>query len=160
MGIQSMLTIGALMILSMTSLFFNKAILENSTVELENKVYLTAFSIADDMLEEIKLKAFDEKTVQFPVSDPNSLTPAISLGRENTDPTGIYNDIDDYKGFTKLISAPHAEDYYISCDVNYVSENALNTVSSSSTFYKKVSVTVSSPFMRLPVKLEFIFTLK
>ena len=54
---QSILSIGALLFLSLISLRFNSSALENATVEVENKVYLTAFSLADDLIEEIKQKA-------------------------------------------------------------------------------------------------------
>ncbi|MDX1372626.1 MAG: hypothetical protein R3321_09145, partial [Nitrososphaeraceae archaeon] len=56
---NSTLSIGALLFLSLISLRFNASVLENSTVETENKIYLTAFSLADDLIEEIKQKAFD-----------------------------------------------------------------------------------------------------
>ena len=51
---QSMLSLGALILFSFISVNFNSTILENTTVETENKVYLTAFSLADDLIEEIK----------------------------------------------------------------------------------------------------------
>ena len=62
-GVQSFLSLGALMIFSLISLRFDSAVLQNVEVEVENKVYLTAFSLADDLLEEIKQKAFDNKTL-------------------------------------------------------------------------------------------------
>ena len=57
-NIQSMLAIGSLFLLSMVSLNFNSALLQSNTAEIENKVYLTAFSLADDLIEEIKQKSF------------------------------------------------------------------------------------------------------
>ena len=73
-SVQSMLTMGALVFslfhLSILIILF----LENSTAQIENKVYLTAFSLADDMIETIKQRSFDEATVKFPTGLAN-LTP-------------------------------------------------------------------------------------
>ena len=80
-GVQSFLSLGALMIFSLISLRFDSAVLQNVEVEVENKVYLTAFSLADDLLEEIKQRAFDEQTVVFKAITTTALT-AVSKFRK------------------------------------------------------------------------------
>ena len=157
---QSMLSLGALLLLSLVSLRFNSSVLDNTTIETENKVYLTAFSLADDLIEEIKQKAFDAATVDFPTTNPADLTSPSDLGHGSWEIYPNYNDIDDYHGFTKSISAPHAENYNVSSEVFYVSETNPNTKVMTQTFYKKVEVTVTSPYIRSPITLSFIFTLK
>jgi hypothetical protein len=159
-NVQSFLSIGGLVLLSLTSLRFNQAILETSTTDVENKVYLTAFSLADDMLEEIKCKSFDESTLQFPTTNTASLTPAANLGPETGETYSSFNDVDDFNGFTRAVDAPHAEGYDVSCKIEYVEENDPDVVSSTQTFYKKATITVTSPYMRQTVTLSFIFTLK
>ncbi len=106
---QSLFSLGALLLFSLISLRFNSTVLENTTVEVENKVYLTAFSLADDLIEEIKQKAFDAATIKFPTTDPSDLTSAYSLGPGGWEVYPNYNDIDDFNGFTRTVSAPHAE---------------------------------------------------
>ena len=160
MNSNSLLSMGALIILALSSLNFNSSILETSSVEIETKVALTAFSLADDVIEEIKGKSFDETTKPFPTTNPNSLTSADSLGPETGEAYKDFDDIDDYNGFVKTVSAPHAENYHIDCLVQYVNGDDPDQVSSTQTFYKKVTVTVTSPYMREPVLLSFIFTLK
>jgi hypothetical protein len=157
---QSILSIGALLFLSLISLRFNSSALENLTVEVENKVYLTAFSLADDLIEEIKQKAFDAATVDFPTTNPADLTSPYHLGHGSWEVYPKYNDIDDYHGYTRSISVPHAENYHVSCQVWYVSDTNPNIKVMTQTFYKKVEVTASSPYLKNPVKLSFIFTLK
>ena len=158
-GIQSFLTIGAISFLTLTSLSFNSSLLESTTVEVENKVYLTAFSLADDMIEEIKEKNYDEKTLVFPTTNRSSLTPSQNLGKEG-EVYPYYDDIDDYKNYTKHIEAPYVESYDISCNVYYVYQDNSNLESSNQTFHKRVDITVSSPYMRKNVSLSFIFTHK
>jgi hypothetical protein len=157
---QSLLGIGALLMFSLVSLNFNSTVLQNTTVEVENKVYLTAFSLADDLIEEIKQKAFDAATIDFPTTNPESLTGPYNLGHGDWENYPNYNDIDDFNGFVKAVSAPHAENYNVSCVVRYVDGDNPDNVVWTQTFYKKVIVTVSSPYLRNPVQLSQIFTHK
>lgn len=157
---QSLLSIGALIIFSLVSINFNSSVLTNTTVEVENKVYLTAFSLADDLIEEIKQKAFDAATVDFPTTNPASLTGAYSLGHSGSEVYPNFNDIDDFNNFNKTVSAPHAENYQITCRVYYVDGDDPDTIVWTQTFYKKVVVTVSSPYLRKSIILSHIFTLK
>jgi len=155
-GIQSFLAIGAMVILALVALPFNSNVLQNTTIEIENKVYLTAFSLADDLIEEIKQKAFDERTVDFQAININQLTAPNSLGKEGeTWPN--FDDMDDYKGYIKAISLPHAEGYNVTCDVKYVDSNGTDITTQS--YYKKVTVTVTSKYLSYPMTLSFIFSL-
>lgn len=160
MNSNSLLSVGALIILALSSLNFNSSILESSSVEIETKVALTAFSLADDLIEEIKGKSFDETTRPFPTTDPSSLTPADSLGPEAGEKYKDFDDIDDFNNHVDTVSAPHAENYNVSCSVVYVNGDNPDNISFTPTFYKKVTVTVTSPYMKDPVLLSYIFTLK
>ena len=157
---QSLFSLGALLLFSLISLRFNSTVLESTTVEVENKVYLTAFSLADDLIEEIKQKAFDAATIKFPTTDPSDLTSAYSLGPGGWEVYPNYNDIDDFNGFTRTVSAPHAENYSVSCEVCYVDADNPDQKVMTQTFYKRVQVTITSPYMRSPIILSMIFTLK
>ena len=158
-NIQSMLAIGSLFLLSMVSMNFNSALLQSNTVELENKVYLTAFSLADDLIEEVKQKAYDENTIDFPTVNRSTLTQAGSLGKEG-ETYPYFDDIDDYNNFARDADAPHSEKYHITAKVYYVSETNPDSKSSTQTFHKRVDVTVSSPYLNNNVILTFIFTHK
>jgi len=159
-SIQSLLAIAALFLLSLISVRFNSSVLENMSVEVENKVYLTAFSLGDDLIEEIKQKAFDNETVEFHSINPEELTARNLFGPDAGENfVTDFNDIDDYHGFSKPVSLPHAEGYLVICTVNYVNANNNNLISLAQTFYKRVEVSVSSDYMRMPVNLSYIFTL-
>lgn len=163
-GVQSMITIGAIAIFSLISIKFNSTVLETTNVEVENKIYLTAFSLADDLIEEIKQKAFDEETVVFRSINPEELTPINNFAPDFMDPGETldpltFDDIDDYNGFNKTISLPHAEGFTVTSQVEYVQSNNPDMPSSTQTFFKRVTVWVSSDYLSHPVKLSFIFTL-
>jgi hypothetical protein len=159
-GSHSFLTIGAMALLAMISLRFNTTLLQNRTTEIENKVYLTAFSLADDLIEEIKQKAFDEETVEWRAITADQLTNIDAFGQD-PDEYSVYDfdDIDDYHGYIKSVSLPHAENYSVVSTVNYVSANDCDTPSSTQTYFKRVTVQVTSPYMSNSVKLQFVFTL-
>lgn len=159
-NVQSLLAIGSIVLFSFVSYNFNSSVLQNLALEVENKVYLTAFSLADDMIEEIKQKAFDEETIVFRSINPDELTESPYL-RAETDETDVsmYDDIDDYNGYQRPVSLPHAENYTVKCKIDYVSASNPQQISLAQTFFKRVEVTVTSPYMRNAVKLSYVFTL-
>lgn len=159
-NVQTMLTIAGMVILALISLRFNSTVLNTSDSQTQDKIYLTAFSIADNLIEEIKGKSFDQTTIQFPTTNPASLTPPDELGPDSGEIYPNFNDVDDYNGFQDTLTAPYFETYYVSCSVYYVNSNNPDAVSSTQTFYKKVTVTVSSPYLSHDVSVSSIFTLK
>jgi len=161
MGNNQYLSIGAIVLLALTSLRFNTTLLANRTTEIENKVYLTAFSLADDLIEEIKQKAFDEETVEWRAITTVQLTPYNEFGPVDPGESSVFDfdDIDDYNGYSKAVSLPHAENYSVISTVDYVTASNPDVISSSQTFFKRISVNVTSPYMSHSVKLSFVFTL-
>jgi hypothetical protein len=155
-AIQSTLALGALMILGMISLRFNSTVLDNMTVEIENKVYLTAFSLADNLIEEIKQKSFDEKTLDFQAIPLDKLTAPGSLSTEG-EVHPYFDDIDDYNNYEDSVNLPHAEGYKVTCAVTYCTSSGQTIYTQS--FYKKVVVTVESKYLRSPIYMSFIFSL-
>ena len=161
MGNNQFLSIGAIALLALVSLKFNTTVLETKTTEIENKVYLTSFSLADDLIEEIKQKAFDEETVEWRAITTSELTNSNSFGPVDPGESSPidFDDIDDYDQYSKSVSLPHAENYSVTCIVDYVTEGNQNIISSTQTFYKRVTINVASPYMSHSIKLSFIFTL-
>ena len=161
MGFNQYLSIGAMALLALISLRFNTTLLENRTTEVENKVYLTAFSLADDLIEEIKQKAFDEQTVEWRAIPVEQLTPYSAFGPVDDDENSVidFDDIDDYHGYQKSVSLPHVENYSVMSTVDYVSATDPDVTSSTQSFFKRITVRVTSPYLSHPVRLSFIFTL-
>jgi hypothetical protein len=159
-NVESILALGGMIILAIISLRFNSSVLQTSTADFENKVYLTSFSIADNLIEEIKSKSFDQNTVNFPTTNPASLTIPDSLGPDPGEVKPYYNDVDDYNGYLDTTAAPYFEKYYISCKVEYVTSSNPDVASPTQTFYKKVTVTIKSDYLSNPVSISAIYTLK
>lgn len=152
---QSMLSLGAILLLAFISLNFNSTLLQTTTVETENKVYLTAFSLGDDLIEEIKQKAFDERTIDFQAINENQLT--LPCGPETGEVWSNFDDMDDYNNYSKPVNLPHVEDYTVTSKVNYVNSSGQNILVQS--FFKKVTITVTSKYLSSPLQMHFIFSL-
>lgn len=71
---QSLFSIGALLILSLTVLKMNNFILANDSVMQDSKLSILAVSLATSLIEEASKKAFDANTVDTEVASYNDLT--------------------------------------------------------------------------------------
>ncbi len=154
---QSLMSIGAMMLLSILVLRVNNTFQNTSSVLLDSKLGLLATSIATSQIEEISRLSFDESTVSNAVSSTSSLTPPGSLGPETGEVYPNFDDIDDFNGYTKTDSSMTAI-FNISCSVQYVSSTSPDVVSSSPTWNKKISIFVSSPSMRDTIKMSTIYS--
>src|SRR3972149_7629682 len=99
---QQLLTILAISLLAILMLnVYNSTGTRNSSM-IYNEAIISGTGIAQSMLNEIGMKAFDQKTLTKSAALPDSLTPALSLGPESGDTTSVqFNDIDDYNNYTK-----------------------------------------------------------
>jgi hypothetical protein len=161
MGNNQFLAIGAMALVALVSLRFNTTVLENRTTEIENKVYLTAFSLADDLIEEIKQKAFDEQTVEWRAISSEELSTSECFGVFDPGETQVsdFDDIDDYHGYQKAVSLPHVENYSVMSTVDYVTASNPDVTSSTQTYFKRITVRVTSPYLSHQIRLSFVFTL-
>lgn len=160
-GIQSILALGAVWLFALISINFNSTVVHNLSIEVENKVYLTAFSLADDKIEKIKQKAFDECTVNnINVIAPSSLTNPLELGPETGEDSTSFDDIDDYNGDSTRVGLPYVESFDILTKVIYADSTNFDNINyQQKSFYKRVSVKVKSIYLTNPVELTFIFSL-
>lgn len=155
---QMLITIAALMLLSLVILRVNNNFLSTNTVLMENKFGVLAVSLATSTLEEAKGKAFDHNTDTLAVTD---LTQLSSLGPESGETEPYFNDFDDYDGFVKLTendSSYYPAPFKIECDVVYINPNNPDVASASKTWHKKLTVTVTSDFMQDTVVLSSIYS--
>jgi hypothetical protein len=180
MGINVILSLFALVIFGT---FFSSTIqlmTNNTAIADQNEYFITALSLGQSVIDEAKTKSFDQKTVSAAVAVPDSLTAVAALGRElgesfsfpdtltagspfsSLSPgylsTVKFNDIDDYKGYQRLIKTARADKYTVSVDVYYVSPTYPDSTEAVPTFGKQMKVTVSSPYLPHSVSLLYTFT--
>ena len=144
---QMMMTIGAMMLLSTIMLRVNTSNLTNESIRDQAQYGVLATSIATSIVEEAQSKAFDAKTDSNSVTLLTELTPAILLGPDAGETSdSLFNDFDDYDGFTKRDSTMPSAIFDITCEVVYVAANNIQGSSLIQTWHKKLNISVTSPF--------------
>ncbi len=151
---QSLLAIGALLILSLNILRMNNSILITDEVVLDSKVGVLATSIGTSLIEEASKLAFDENTKSDPIVDLSSLTNSGSFGQEVG---GVFDDFDDYHGHIQqdtIFTIPFTS----VCQVNYINANNPDGSTTSKTWHKKLTVRIYSDFSRDTLELSTIYS--
>ncbi len=142
---QMLITLGALILLSLVILRVNRSFLTTDTVLLDSKIGVLAVSVATSLLEEANGKAFDEKTDTISVSNVNLLS--STLGPETGEVYPNFDDFDDYNGLTKIDSTNPIAKFIATCKVDYVLPSNLDAKATNRTWHKRMTVYVTSPSM-------------
>lgn len=156
---QMLLSIGALLLLSLTVLRVNNTILQTDSVMMDSKFGILATSIATSLIEKASKKAFDANTFEDAVSNLSELTTANGLGPGvgETTPEN-FNDFDDFNGYTEQITNLPSAVFNVSCQVCYVDPTVPDGKLSTQSWHKKMMVKVSSPSSQDTIKLSTIYS--
>jgi hypothetical protein len=166
------MTIGALVLLGVFMLSANGLMVDNTRLAEQNEYCLTSLSIAQSIIDEAKSKSFDEATLTQTVTLSGGLTPPGLLGPESpefthspdTSANGLYgssqafDDVDDYNGYVRQASTKRVEGFTARVAVAYASPVNPDSISSSRTFCKRMTVTVTNKYMEGQVSLSYAFT--
>jgi len=160
MGEREMfLVLAAMLFFTMTSLSVNNFCLHNNETMMKSEFDYYAISLAQGIIEEAKTRFFDsavEGTTIPPLSSlPGAFTYPPSTRSGEYYPN--FTDVDDYHGLTLDISTPRAN-YTVKDTVYYVEETNLIQKVSYRTFYKKMIVTVTSPYISSKIVLSHVFS--
>ncbi|HEY6438230.1 MAG TPA: hypothetical protein VIY47_16685, partial [Ignavibacteriaceae bacterium] len=156
---QSLLSVGAMFLLSLTVLRVNNTILGTDTVMQESKFGILATSIATSFIEKASKKAFDAYTFENSVTALNELTPANGLGPgsgENIPDN--FNDFDDFNGYSEWITNLPSALFNVSCEVCYVVPANPDLKLTTQSWSKRMTVTVSSPSSQDTINLSTIYS--
>lgn len=142
---QSLFSIGALLILSLTVLRVNNSILLTDSVMQDTKIGVLATSAATSLIEEAGKKAFDENSINDAVLSLSGLSNSLGFNTGETPET--FDDFDDYNGYI-LKDTINTIDFKMVCAVNYIDPDNLDGATTQKTWNKKMTVTVSSSFSK------------
>jgi len=142
---QMLLSIGGFLLLGNLIINVNRANTERMVASYSNEAIINASGLAQSVIDEIQMKAFDENTVIASVSNADSLTNANSLGPEtgeiyNTD----FDDVDDYKNYNTLVTLDRMGDFNMSVSVSYVNTLNPSVKSSVPTFSKHIEIKLTN----------------
>jgi hypothetical protein len=155
---QTMLTIGAFILLAVIILRVNNSFLSTDTVVQESKFGVLAVSIGSSIIEEANRKAFDQATVGNAVNSLNLLTQASKLGPENGEKYSSFNDFDDFNGYDTTITNLPSATFNARCVVCYVDPSNPDVAVNTQTWNKKITVYVTSPSSTDTMRLSSIFS--
>jgi len=154
---QTMLTLAALVLVSIAVLNVNRMIVDSDQAMYEAEALDLAVSYAEGLLEEIATKRFDENALDSTYQDPSEFTSASALGPESGESftpwpdmapwksIGILDDVDDYEDYERTIDTERLKGFKLTADVFYVTETNLDQESSVQTYLKRVEVNVEHP---------------
>ncbi len=142
---ESLLSIGAMMLLAVMILRVNNTILTTNSVLLETKFGVLATSLATSIIEEATGKAFDQNTYNNSISQLSDLTSPGGLGPGNGETYDTFNDVDDFNEYTKVDSSLPSAVFYLKTKVCYVQPTNPDQPVNTRTWHKRISVTVSTP---------------
>ena len=183
---QMMLVVAALSLLGILILNANSTMMETTDIQNESEFGITAVSLATSIVEESMGKMFDAVIADTnnTLTDSTLLTPVGGLGhsvsesyRGNIPSTTDFNDFDDFDNlFLVFKSDKFGEDsvstpgsdyeivvpgirskYFVRTEVDYVRYTALNTVSGSPTWHKRILITVTRPVYKPTRKDTLVF---
>lgn len=147
---QSMMSIGALLLLSITVLRVNNTILYSDSVLYDSKFAIMANSIATSIIEKAgrirpngQSMHFDEKTILTQLTDSTKLTSYNALGKEGEISEDLFNDFDDYNGYTQEDDHYGSVTFYSKCEVCYVMPSNSDVKLNKTSWHKKLSVAVT-----------------
>ncbi len=151
---QQILTIFAIAILTVLIINVYNSQSTKEAMLLSNEAIITSTGIAQSLLNEIQAKAFDKKTVSQGVAYTDSLILPNSLGPDAGEvvPTQ-FNDVDDYKNYTRSDSLERLGLFNTKVDVYYINKLSPGVKSYTQTFTKEIVVSVTNP--SLPDTLKF-----
>ncbi len=158
---QTMLTVLAMMMLTLLSVRMNSALLQTQETMQNSKFGLAAISLATSVIEKANKLSFDQITVDSSITSTNALTPINRLGVdgvENANKPPDFNDFDDYNNYQYNETTLASAYYHISCKVSYINPLTPNVGAGSPTFHKKLTVSVSSVSMQDTVRISTIFS--
>jgi len=156
---QSLLSIGALFLLSLTVLRVNNSILLTDSVMQDSKFGILATSLATSLIEKASKKAFDANTYSNSVSALNELTSAGGLGPGSgeTAPDSC-NDFDDFNGYTDSVTTLPSANFYLEAKVCYVNPNTPDVKLNTQSWHKKMTVIVASTSSQDTIRLSTIYS--
>ncbi len=139
---------GSLVALTYTILNINTKIGTETTWELNNEATFTATGLGQSLLQEIELKAFDEKTISVRRTSTDSLTTSAHLGKDSGESVdSTFDDFDDYNGYVKTNTLDRLGVFTANIDVYYVTTMSPETKSANRTFSKRIDVFVTNQYL-------------
>ena len=168
---QMLLVVGAIAMLATLTVSVNSTILQAYVVSYDSEATINAISIGESMIDEILTQRFDSLTAATQiVKTPNLCAPPWRLGPDRAvekdsvhlpeiEPfrsKEIYDDVDDYNHYSRIVNTPRLGKFTVRDTVYYVNASNLDdtTKTTMQTWYKRIVVTLSHPNLYKPIVMK------
>ncbi|MDW7679289.1 MAG: hypothetical protein SCK70_01895 [bacterium] len=156
---ELILVLGGLMLLSTFTLSLNRYMVQDQRTLYQSEHVLNAMAIAQQYIEKAEATRFDEDKA---ATIPSSFTYANNLGPDSGEQYPYFDDVDDFDGFSIVDTLAGYIPYTINISVKYVTLANPDVVTSTRTYFKRMVVQVSSPYLsEFPsntIELKKLFT--
>lgn len=160
--------IAAVLVFGLFANTINRSMVNTTEMTVESEVEYTGISMAQSIIEEARVRAFDKRTVSpsnrlsdpsvIPTASvPTGFTAIDSLGADAGEVYPNFNDFDDYNGLNITRTTGYGT-YTITATVFYVNAGTPTANAGSKTSLKRLQVTVNHAEMRGPVTLSYVKT--
>jgi len=180
-----LITVATLGLLGLFVLAAHNVMSTNAKLSGQSEHSLTALSLAQSLIDEMKTKSFDRGTTNplTIILSASSFTPSASLGSDTLEfvpspdtadadkkfrSAQVFNDVDDYRCYTRVVNTARAQGYVVKVDsISYVDPSDPENYSNTQTYCKRVDVSVICPAIALnkvgngddlPIRLSYAFT--
>jgi hypothetical protein len=157
---QMLLTVMAVFLLTTIILTNTRSYVTNTEVIVKTKMNLISIGLATSQIDRISRMAFDQQTVAnndtsvdpSPVDSLSQLSAILGKETGETAPAGkrkdsLFNDVDDYNGYSDIISTVSGDSFYVKCFVFYVdSLDPFGPALTRKSFTKRIDVRVWPKF--------------
>jgi len=155
---QTMLTLGSMTLLSILVMNVLRMALGYEDTYDQSRTRLEALALTSSLIEEACQLPFDEVSWDSTnlSKNLNDFTMPGSLGKDIGETSfAAFDDFDDFNNYTSAETTQQCI-YTLKCAVCYVNDNTPNTVSTSRTYYKRLTVTAINTVNQDSVYLEYI----
>ena len=180
-----LISVAVLALLGLFVLSAHNVMSNNAKLSGQSEHSLTALSLAQSLLDEMKSKAFDQHTVNplAIVLSASSFTPAANFGPDSLEAITCpdhsdsseqyssateFDDLDDYRHYVRVVNTPRARGYVVRVDsIYYVNADDPQQFSNAQTYSKRVDISVTCPAISLnklgseddlPIRLSYAIT--
>ncbi len=150
---ELLLVLGALILFGLLRLSTNRYLIDQNESIIQREYEFYGISLAQSFIEEGKTKAFD---VNGTVNNPSELTQWNQLGPAVGEIYPNFDDVDDYDNLS-LTDSIGRDEFEVSISVFYVDENDPETPFNDETWYKRMNVTISNPYLIQPIVLGYVY---
>jgi hypothetical protein len=160
---QTMITMGMFVLLVMSVISANRMLVQNAETGLQTEAMTESATIANDIFSEAQSKKFDQHDDDSGNQNVGEFTPpggsdwgplnvfplpdSSYNGQYKSIPPTLYDDVDDYNGYTRIVSADTLNGiriggYLVTVRVFYVESANPDVAVGYQTFFKRIEVDV------------------